>query len=116
MALDRDYFRHSKKVTHSRRWQSVRHAVLERDGYRCTACGAGGRLEVHHVQAVRIAPHLAFDPANLTALCPACHTRITRLEVGHAPLSEDRQAWRQAVLTLEREGKKPNEHKGKTNA
>ena len=112
MALDRDYFRHSKKVTHSRRWQAVRLAVLERDGYRCTDCGKGGRLEIHHIKAVRSAPHLAFDPANLSALCPACHTKRTRLEVGHVPLSEDRQAWRRAVLTLQREGKNPNEHKG----
>ncbi len=111
MALDRDYIRHSKRVTHSRRWQAVRHAVLERDGYRCVDCGARGRLEVDHIQPVRSAPHLAFDPANCAARCARCHTKKTRLEVGHPPPSEDRQAWRQAVLTLERGGRKPIEQK-----
>lgn len=116
MALDRDYYRHSKKVTHSRRWQAVRAAVLERDGYACVDCGARGRLEIDHIQPVRTAPHLAFDPANCAARCSRCHTKKTRLEVGHKPPSEDRQAWRLAVLTLEREGKKPIKQKGKTNA
>ena len=32
------------------RWKRVRRAAIERDGYRCRACGkAAGRFEVDHI-------------------------------------------------------------------
>jgi len=95
-----DHRRYSKHVTRTRRWQSVRHAVLERDGWACTSCGARGRLEVHHVQSVRTRPDLGFDPGNCTSLCASCHTKITRVECGLPQLPEDRQQWRKAVADL----------------
>lgn len=110
-----DYARHSKKVTSTRRWQSVRAAVLERDGWACVDCGTRrGRLEVDHIEAVRLAPGKAFDPANCATRCSACHTKKTRIECGHAPVSEDRQAWRDSVLTLEREGNTNPKQTGET--
>lgn len=116
MGLRRDDFhRHSKRVTSTRRWQAVRAAVLERDGYKCRSCGGRGRLEVDHIEAVRNAPSKSFDPANLQTLCGPCHTRKTRIECGHAPASEDRQAWRKFVLALEREGTNPK-HIGENHA
>ena len=53
-------------------WAAARRAVLDRDGYRCSACGKAGRLEVHHVQPLHKggAP---LDLGGLTALCRACH-------------------------------------------
>ena len=30
-------------------WQAIRDVVLARAGWRCQACGRGGRLDVHHV-------------------------------------------------------------------
>ena len=102
MAVTRkEYARHSKRVTATRRWQVLRHAVLERDGWTC-ACGCGERrrLEVDHILPVKTHPELAFDPANLQALAPACHTKKTRIECGHKPLDPKRQAWRDAVADL----------------
>ena len=32
-----------------REWRRVRLQVLDRDGYRCTACGKAGILEVDHI-------------------------------------------------------------------
>ncbi|QCO56960.1 HNH endonuclease (plasmid) [Pseudorhodobacter turbinis] len=112
----KDHFRHSKRVTSTRRWQSVRHAVLERDGWKCVQCGDQRRLEVDHIKPVRSHPELSFNPDNLQALCARCHTRKTRIEIGHKPLSKDRQKWRDSVNALMREGKKPNEHKENTHA
>ena len=112
----KDHFRHSKAVTSTRRWQSVRHAVLERDGWACVACGERRRLEVDHIKPVRTHPELAFNPANCQAICGKCHTRKTRIEIGHKPLSKPRQEWRDNVQALEREGTKPTEHKGNTHA
>lgn len=95
--------RHSQAVIRSARWRRLRVEVLRRDGWKCVQCGARGRLEVDHVQPVRDYPEGAFEPGNLQCLCPACHTRKTRLESGHPPLSEDRQRWREAVSEMETE-------------
>lgn len=103
-----DFARHSKHVTSTRRWQVLRQAVLERDGWKCRKCGAKRcRLEVDHIEAVRIAPDRAFDPDNLQTLCPRCHTQKTRIECGHpAPIqSPARKAWAKAVADL---ATKPN--------
>lgn len=102
MGLRRDYHRHSQRVTRTARWKVLRMEVLERDRFRCKGCGGGGRLEVDHIRPVRTHPELAYDKANLQALCPACHTRKTRIECGHPAPSEDRQDWRKAVEALSR--------------
>lgn len=109
--------RHSQAVTRTKRWKVLRMAILERDGFRCRACGCGGRLEVDHVQPVRTHPELSYEPRNLQALCPACHTKKTRTECGHKPLSDTRQDWRGLVDALARGGTKSKpEHTGETNA
>ena len=97
---DKDYQRHSKKVTRGTRWKVLRAAVLERDGYRCTDCGARGRLEIHHEKRVKDHPESAFDPTHLKSLCPSCHTKRTRIECGHPPKSPERTAWDAAVADL----------------
>lgn len=111
-----EWKRHSAKVIRTQRWKGLRLEALRRDDFKCVACGARGRLEVDHVQPVRNAPDRAFDLGNLQSLCRACHTRKTRLECGHPPLSEDRQKWRDAVHALMRGDETPFETKGKHHA
>ncbi|WP_230312238.1 HNH endonuclease [Paracoccus lichenicola] len=99
----RDWHRHSKRVTSTKRWQVLRQIVLERDNWACVDCGTRrGRLEIDHIQSVRTRPDLAFDPANCAARCPSCHTKKTRIECGHpAPIiTPERQAWGQLVAEL----------------
>lgn len=100
IGVRKQHHRHSAKVTRTARWKVLRMAILERDGFRCKSCGCGGRLEVDHVKPVRTHPDLSYEPGNLQALCPACHTKKTRIECGHAPLPEDRQQWRGFVDEL----------------
>lgn len=83
----------------SKRWQPVRHAVLERDGWQCQRCGSRRRLEVHHVKRVADFPELAFEPGNCLTLCGPCHTKQTNIELGRVP-DPKRQAWRKAVAEL----------------
>ena len=85
--------RYGRHVYKDRRWPGLRLQALRRDGFRCTECGARGRLEVHHVIPVRQAPELSFDLGNLCCLCPSCHARETRKELG-LDLDPQRQAWR----------------------
>ena len=64
-------------------WAAARRAVLDRDGWRCSACGKAGRLEVHHVQPLHKggAP---LDLDGLAVLCRACHLDHHRRAVGPA--------------------------------
>ncbi|MDM7255199.1 MAG: HNH endonuclease [Paracoccus sp. (in: a-proteobacteria)] len=97
----KDYPRYSKRITRTRRWQTVRHAALERDGWACVDCGSRKRLEVDHVLPVRTHPELAFDLGNTATRCSSCHTRKTRIECGHPPPNPKRQQWQQSVSSLE---------------
>lgn len=92
------YDRAGAAIYRSKRWQSVRFLAKRRDGFKCVECGAAGRIEVDHKLPIRTHPELAYDLGNLQCLCPACHARKTRIEVGHAPLSPERQQWRDLVL------------------
>ena len=106
------FTRYSSHITRGARWKTLRAAILERDGYRCKSCGARGRLEVDHIQPVRLAPALAYAPENLQALCPACHTKKTRIEAGHKPARETCPKWQAAIEALSRPGKtKPKSRK-----
>ena len=52
-------------------YQQLRLQVLERDGWRCQACGARTKLEVHHLQ---FKSQLGEDTErNLITLCSGCH-------------------------------------------
>ena len=95
------YPRHSKSVIGTRRWKRLRYEILRRDGWQCVQCGARGRLEVDHVKPVRTHPELSFDQDNLQTLCPACHTRKTRIECGHAAPDPKRAAWRDSIKQME---------------
>jgi 5-methylcytosine-specific restriction enzyme A len=103
--------RPGKWALQRREWQAVRHAVLERDGWRCRHCGRRGRLEVHHTKRVADFPEHAFNPHLCLTLCPPCHTIETNRELGNKP-DPERQAWRKAVAALA----KPNRAMETTNA
>ena len=64
-------------------WPKLRAMVLERDGGRCSCCGAdlsprpGWLVEVHHVVPRRLGG--SEDPRNLKTLCSDCHRPRTEL-------------------------------------
>ena len=63
----------------TRRWQSMRRAVLRRDRYLCVDCKRYGRLTqattVHHIKHFDTNPELALEPSNLVSLCAGCHAK-----------------------------------------
>lgn len=101
--------RYGREVYRDRRWPALRQATLRRDGWCCVQCQSKLRLQVDHVLPVRANPELAFDPGNLQVLCGSCHSRKTRIEAGHPPLSEDRLKWRSLVREMTRETPKDAE-------
>ena len=76
------------------RWDRVRRAAFERDGWRCVECGRPGRLEAHHIQPLHKggAP---FDLANLATLCRRCH-----IETHRRKLTAGEAAWKALVSDL----------------
>ncbi|MCB1371522.1 MAG: HNH endonuclease [Rhodobacteraceae bacterium] len=104
----------SRHSASGQRWMALRALVLSRDRNTCQACGKHGRLEVDHVKPVRTHPHLRWNPANLQALCIACHVAKTNAELGRPEVAPARDKWRAAVRALERDGRKPSSERNVT--
>ena len=84
----------------SRRWQAVRRAVFERDGWRCCECGRPGALECDHVTALQREPGQdAWDINGLQTLCRTCHVEKTRRENSRV-LGPRALAWRAFVAEV----------------
>jgi len=54
--------------------EELRYRIRERDGHRCTECGTGKSLCVHHIDYNK----QNCDEKNLITLCPHCHMRVRR--------------------------------------
>ncbi len=55
-------------------YQELCRQVLQRDGWRCQACGSRTNLQVHHIQ---LRSQSGDDTeANLITLCLNCHDKI----------------------------------------
>ena len=88
-----------------KRWRAVRRQVLNRDGWKCRACGRRGRMEVDHVRPVQDGGEV-FNLKNLQTLCRPCHIRKTRREnidrqAQHTP---QRAKWRALVDEMRKIG------------
>ena len=82
---------HRRPYLTGKKWARTRRRILDRDKWRCRACGKSGRLEVDHV--IREADGGSrFDEANLACLCRNCHFSKTRQE-NRPPLSPDQADW-----------------------
>lgn len=58
----------------SESYRKLHQHVLERDGWRCQACGSMRNLQVHHLQ---LRSQLGSDThENLITLCAKCHARM----------------------------------------
>jgi 5-methylcytosine-specific restriction endonuclease McrA len=88
-------------------WQAIRDVVLARAGWRCQACGRGGRLDVHHV-VKRSQGGSDFDLDQLVALCRWCHDQtdapyergrlvVTAVGAGQFTFEVVQRAWRGPV-------------------
>ena len=63
-----------KARARERAWQRVRSAVLQRDKYRCRACGSTSHVDVHH-KKLRSAGG-ENSTRNCLVLCRICHQRV----------------------------------------
>lgn len=91
------YKRHSAVARSRKQWAYVRHEAKKRDGFKCLECGSRHRLEVHHIESVRVAPLKAYELSNLATLCGRCHARVTRIEIGLGTVNPAREAWKSLV-------------------
>ncbi len=55
-------------------WARLRKAVLKRDGYKCTHCGAAFNLQVHHIRYPVVWGEEREE--DLTTVCDICHRQI----------------------------------------
>jgi 5-methylcytosine-specific restriction endonuclease McrA len=60
----------------SESYRELHQRVLERDGWRCQACGRMQHLQVHHL---KFRSHSGSDvEQNLVTLCDDCHEQVHR--------------------------------------
>jgi 5-methylcytosine-specific restriction endonuclease McrA len=58
-------------------YRDLHRQVLERDGWRCQACGSMQNLQVHHL---KFRSHSGSDEEqNLITLCAECHEQMHRV-------------------------------------
>jgi 5-methylcytosine-specific restriction endonuclease McrA len=58
----------------SKSYSELHRQVLERDGWRCQACGSMQHLQVHHL---KLRSQSGGDvEQNLITLCAACHEQV----------------------------------------
>lgn len=72
-------------------WRQLRLEILDRDGWRCRACGKAGKMEVDHITPLRRGG-AELDPGNLQALCRSCHAEKSKREARRE--SAGQRAWR----------------------
>ena len=84
--------RHHAKLNR-KRWERVRLAALDRDGWRCVRCGGARRLAVHHRTPLARGGD-PFDLGNVETLCAPCHWSE------HRPRDPAREAWRALVRAM----------------
>jgi 5-methylcytosine-specific restriction endonuclease McrA len=60
----------------SESYRELHRQVLERDGWRCQACGSMQHLQVHHL---KLRSHSGgYVEPNLITLCANCHEQVHR--------------------------------------
>ena len=74
-----------------RRLARFRRIVLERDGWRCRACGRAGKMEADHVIPIHKGGD-PYDEENGQSLCRGCHIAKTRKENTKPSAARDRWA------------------------
>ena len=68
-------------------YRELHQQVLERDGWRCQACGSMLHLQVHHLKLRSRAG--SDEEQNLISLCAECHARMHRKTSGTGPSCSD---------------------------
>ena len=86
----------SRGTTWRSTWRRLRRVVLDRDDWRCTACGRPGGLEVHHLRPLEEGGD--DDMANLATRCRDCHLRAH----GKRPVLVDKD-WERLVAAVAKE-------------
>ena len=64
------------------RWKVLRIKVLDRDGWKCTACKAVDDLHVHHVKYVPRGRIWDSPVTDLVTLCKDCHRIVHKILAG----------------------------------
>jgi len=94
--------RSNEEFYNTQRWKKLRRKILKRIPY-CANCGEHENdpaLEIHHVKPPRGDEELFFDGNNLIPVCPACHKRLTALEI----YSRRFKVWSEKIWKWEKQG------------
>lgn len=67
-----------REMLRTPQWQRRRLEIFERDGFRCTVCGADdAELHVHHRYYIFGRPPWEYEDESLLSMCGECHRAET---------------------------------------
>lgn len=58
------------------KWNIRRLQILDRDKYKCTKCGSGNSLQVHHILYDNRLKYWEYTGEYLQTLCKSCHSDL----------------------------------------
>lgn len=58
--------------------EAFRHNTFNRDGHKCSMCGATEDLQAHHITDRSKMPNGGYTMANGITLCPPCHLKAEK--------------------------------------
>lgn len=62
----------------NRTMPNLRRQLLRDRGEKCELCGSGGKIHLHHKNAVCLYPSMRKDKDNIVLLCEECHHTFHR--------------------------------------
>ena len=65
----------SMKQWHKKWRKEFNEAVFNRDNHVCKVCGAGGKLDAHHITDRHDLPNGGYVESNGISLCEPCHIK-----------------------------------------
>ena len=72
--MNKAILKHARVRLDPEAYRELHRQILERDSWRCQACGSMQRLQVHHL---RFRSHSGSDSEeNLITLCSECHVQL----------------------------------------
>ena len=94
-----------EKIKDKRRWEKIRRQVIQRDNFRCRACGRilnYYNFEIDHVKPLHMMDDKEdpYDKKNLQTLCDYCHSAKSARENNRRVQTKEEMVWTDFVNEL----------------
>ena len=100
-----------RKKLYTENWDSIRHRVYLRDGFRCVMCNKKGKINAHHIIPVAVSHDNSMS--NLITVCDRCHKKLETVGYKILEMGGHKVDVRRVELKMIAEARKKREKNGK---